>query len=67
MMPRATNIESPCVRDCVIDPSTGYCLGCCRTLDEILLWTRYTPEERQRVMEHLQARRAARSRGKTAI
>jgi predicted Fe-S protein YdhL (DUF1289 family) len=66
MTPQAAKIESPCVRDCVLDPSTGYCLGCFRTLDEICRWASYTPEERRRVTEHLQARRAARRGGNIA-
>jgi predicted Fe-S protein YdhL (DUF1289 family) len=49
-------VESPCVRECVIDAGTGYCRGCCRTLDEISFWVSYTDEERQRVMESLPAR-----------
>ena len=59
MTPGATNVESPCVRECVIEPHTGYCLGCFRTLDEISFWSSYTPEERRRVMQRLPARRAA--------
>ena len=51
-------IESPCVRECVIDGASGYCCGCYHTLDEISFWMRYTPEERKRVMQQLQARRA---------
>jgi predicted Fe-S protein YdhL (DUF1289 family) len=58
MAPGDAAIESPCVRVCVIDQATGYCCGCYRTLDEISFWIRYTPEERKRVMQHLQARRA---------
>ena len=52
-------IESPCVRECVIDAASGYCRGCWRTLDEISFWMRYTPVERRRVMQQLQARCAA--------
>ena len=52
-------VESPCIRECVIEQATGYCRGCCRTLDEISSWTRYTPGERRRVMEALSLRRAA--------
>lgn len=52
-------VESPCVRECVIEQATGYCRGCCRTLDEISYWVRYTPDERQRVMEVISLRRAA--------
>ena len=33
-----TAIASPCVGVCKIDPSTGYCLGCARTGDEIAWW-----------------------------
>ena len=58
MMPGPAAIESPCVRVCVIDQTTGYCCGCYRTLDEISFWMRYSPEERRCVMQHLQARRA---------
>jgi uncharacterized protein len=52
-------IESPCVRECVIDQQTGYCRGCYRTLDEISFWASYTAEERRYLMECLSARRAA--------
>jgi uncharacterized protein len=52
-------IESPCVRECVIDQQTGYCRGCYRTLDEISFWASYTAEERRYLMERLPARRDA--------
>ena len=48
--------ESPCVRTCVVDQVSGYCRGCGRTLREISYWTRYTPEERHRILEQLPAR-----------
>jgi len=50
-------MESPCVRECVIDAASGYCRGCWRTLDEISFWARYTPEEKMRVLGRLQTRR----------
>jgi predicted Fe-S protein YdhL (DUF1289 family) len=31
-------IPSPCTNICVLDPATGWCRGCGRTLDEITLW-----------------------------
>ena len=58
MAQACTAIESPCVRVCVIDASSGWCRGCWRTLDEISFWVRYTSEERHQVMQHLEARRA---------
>jgi predicted Fe-S protein YdhL (DUF1289 family) len=48
--------ESPCVRTCVIDQQSKFCVGCGRTLHEISFWTRYTREERQRILQQLPAR-----------
>lgn len=52
-------IKSPCVQICVMDPATGWCEGCFRTLAEIGGWMRYSPEERDRVLATLQGRRRA--------
>ena len=52
-------IESPCVRDCRVDPVTGYCVSCLRTLSEISYWASYAPAERRRVMALLETRRIA--------
>ncbi|GGL57740.1 DUF1289 domain-containing protein [Wenxinia marina] len=49
-------IESPCVRTCVVHPEARICVGCHRTIDEIGRWTRMTPEERRAVMEELPER-----------
>ncbi len=53
-------IESPCVKLCVVHPETRLCMGCHRSLDEIAAWSRMTPEARRAVMADLPAR-AARS------
>lgn len=50
-------IASPCVKLCVIDPGTGLCRGCRRTLDEIARWSALTDEDRAAVMAALPARR----------
>ena len=55
------DFESPCVRTCVIDQHSKFCLGCGRTLHEISYWTRYTFEERQRILQQLPARLAVTS------
>ena len=31
-------IISPCISICKIDPSTGYCYGCARTIEEKKIW-----------------------------
>ncbi len=41
-----------------MDPRTGWCEGCLRTIDEIAAWGSMTPEARRRVMDDLPRRRA---------
>jgi len=53
-------IESPCVNICTLDASSGLCLGCGRTIDEITRWTAMSPTERVRVISELPARLTAR-------
>ena len=48
--------DTPCVRNCLIDQQSNFCVGCGRTLHEISYWTRYTREERQRILQQLPAR-----------
>ena len=52
------NYNSPCVRVCIVDGPSGYCLGCGRTIDEIAGWSRMSDAERSRVMAELPARLA---------
>ncbi|WGH78646.1 DUF1289 domain-containing protein [Jannaschia ovalis] len=52
-------IESPCVRVCVVHPETRLCTGCLRSIDEIAAWSRMTPEGRAAVMAELPTRAAA--------
>ena len=49
-------IESPCIRVCVLHPSERLCMGCYRTSAEIASWSRLTPAERREVMDDLPAR-----------
>jgi predicted Fe-S protein YdhL (DUF1289 family) len=48
---------SPCISVCQIDPKTGWCIGCQRTIDEIRDWIISTPEERHRILDTLAQRR----------
>ena len=48
--------ESPCIAVCMIDPRSGLCYGCGRTLPEIASWHRLDSAERQAVMATLAAR-----------
>ena len=49
-------IESPCVKICVIHPQARLCTGCLRSIDEIGAWSRMSPEARRQVMEELPSR-----------
>lgn len=49
-------VESPCIRVCVIHPEERLCVGCYRSAEEIAGWSRMTPEERRRIMAELPAR-----------
>jgi uncharacterized protein len=49
-------VESPCVKICVIHPAAGICAGCLRSLDEIGRWSAMTAQDRRAVMEALPAR-----------
>jgi uncharacterized protein len=50
-------VESPCIRDCVIDATSGYCHGCFRTLREISYWTTYTPAQQRALLAELEQRK----------
>ena len=51
-------VESPCVKICVVHPEARICTGCLRTIDEIATWGRMTREERRAIMETLPDRKA---------
>lgn len=42
-------MKTPCIKVCKV--SEGKCLGCSRTLEQIRLWSKYTDEERERIMK----------------
>jgi predicted Fe-S protein YdhL (DUF1289 family) len=50
-------VESPCVKVCVVHPVERLCVGCLRSIDEIAAWGRMSPEERRAVMAELPSRR----------
>jgi len=49
-------VESPCIRVCVVHPEEKICTGCLRTIDEITRWSRMTPDERRAVVDALPGR-----------
>ncbi|WP_300031816.1 DUF1289 domain-containing protein [uncultured Roseobacter sp.] len=49
-------IESPCVKICVVHPEARLCTGCLRSIDEITQWSRMSREDRRAVIAELPAR-----------
>ena len=54
---------TPCIKTCVVDPLSGLCIGCGRTVAEISAWPGLTDDARLAIMSELAGRLAqARSR-----
>ncbi|MGD9671376.1 MAG: DUF1289 domain-containing protein [Hyphomicrobiaceae bacterium] len=49
-------MKSPCIDVCTMDPETGLCAGCGRTLQEIAAWASISDAERERIMDLLPQR-----------
>ena len=51
-----SEIDSPCIRICVVHPEERLCVGCLRTIEEIAGWSRLSPAERAAIMADLPGR-----------
>jgi uncharacterized protein len=49
-------VESPCVKVCVVHPEARICTGCLRTIDEIAAWSRLSAEDRRAILAVLPSR-----------
>jgi len=56
-------VPSPCISVCTIDPATGLCAGCFRTVDEIAAWSGLTDPQKLAIWRHLQQRRDSARQG----
>jgi uncharacterized protein len=50
------HVPSPCKNVCQMDPGSGLCLGCRRTLREIAEWLEMTAEEKLATLERVEQR-----------
>jgi predicted Fe-S protein YdhL (DUF1289 family) len=48
---------SPCTAVCVLDPASGYCRGCFRTIDEISAWLLLGADEKHRILAAVEERK----------
>jgi predicted Fe-S protein YdhL (DUF1289 family) len=51
------NPVSPCVGICLLDPATGYCRGCLRSVAEIAGWYEASTAEKRAILARLDRRR----------
>ena len=56
---RPEEVASPCINVCRMNPGTGQCEGCLRTLAEIAAWSGMSADEKREVLARLAARGAA--------
>ena len=59
---RSRPVRSPCIAVCRIDPASGLCEGCARTLDEIADWGTMDDEGRLAVWARIVRRRDSAAR-----
>jgi predicted Fe-S protein YdhL (DUF1289 family) len=53
---RREEVESPCIKLCVVHPEARICMGCYRSIEEIAAWSTMSPEARRAVMAELPSR-----------
>ena len=49
-------VESPCIKICVVHPQERLCTGCLRSIDEISRWSKMSADERRAVLIELPSR-----------
>lgn len=52
--------QSPCINVCQMDEASGWCKGCLRTIDEIVVWSQLSEQQRAAVLAQLPQRRLLR-------
>lgn len=66
---KRAEVESPCVKICVIHPESRLCTGCLRSMDEITIWSKLSLDARRMVIDDLpnrQSRLTKRKGGRAA-
>jgi predicted Fe-S protein YdhL (DUF1289 family) len=49
--------ESPCRKQCFINPRTNYCMGCYRSIDEIVKWINLSAKGKETLARKIEIRR----------
>lgn len=51
-------VPSPCTSVCRMDPRSGWCEGCARTISEIAAWASLSDDAKREIWKQLDERRA---------
>jgi predicted Fe-S protein YdhL (DUF1289 family) len=51
-------VPSPCINVCRMNPATGLCDGCLRTIDEIANWSSFSDAAKRDVWDEIELRHA---------
>jgi hypothetical protein len=54
-----SEMESPCIKICMLDAKGEYCMGCYRTRQEVGAWGTMSDDQRSQIMGELVARKDA--------
>ncbi|GMQ89521.1 MAG: hypothetical protein BMS9Abin09_1017 [Gammaproteobacteria bacterium] len=60
VIPQASSVPSPCIRNCCLDED-DVCLGCFRSLDEVIAWGNTDNGEKRRILSHAARRKQDRT------
>ena len=52
----SVHVQSPCVSICVINPNSGLCEGCLRSLEEVAVWGQLPSAQQREVWQRIQVR-----------
>jgi predicted Fe-S protein YdhL (DUF1289 family) len=55
-LPAGSPVPSPCNNVCRMDGATGFCLGCLRTIEEVIAWRDLPDDGRRDVWRQLAMR-----------
>lgn len=50
-------LQSPCTNNCFVPPGKDICLGCFRSIKEIIDWINLTDNERNEVLKKIDERK----------
>jgi predicted Fe-S protein YdhL (DUF1289 family) len=54
-------VKSPCVNVCLMDYRTDLCMGCHRTIHEIMIWQKMSNDEKKATLRSIENERTTRT------